>query len=817
MANEIKINLVLNGKSESLDKVTKAVKDLENSGAKISGSFDTTFSKASNSAGIFSKKLSDITIGGGLVGYGIEKAGSLIISTFKSAIDEAANFEKSIIGLNSVARNLGQDTDRLGSVILDLTKDGLIPASEAAASLKNLMASGLSLDQSINLFKALKDSAAFNRQGFLSMGEAVVGATQGVKNGNSIMVDNAGITKNLSIFQKEYAASIGTTVGKLTEAQKTQAAYVGILKEAQIFQGDAEKLTKTYSGSIDALDASYKKLLITLGKFVTENGLVQRNIQALANTLDRLATPTDNSRTGRITELTRQINLLEKSGSSAYGEIAALKQILSSLEKAESSAANSRKSLAGNDVVDELMANGKNRQRLATITKKISDEAQAKELESQMASKKKQEEVYNQLLDKYKDFNTDKIKEFQNAQNRELSFAGNNERLKLAIKENYSKKIVEVQEAEAKKKEKIEKDALEKQLQLEKKRADAIKANRDTVNEYFNNVFSDRERGENQSEDDFRRTKGIGQVGGVFKAVLSGSAGASSLLSGAAGMAADAFLPGAGQIVGPLIAELSKGPEHVKKMVQEFAAAVPDLIQATIESIPVLIEELSNQFPVIIERLAEKSDDIILALVKGMPKAALAFQLAMPKAALEFIKGIVSGAGDFIKALIDKIGDKLGIDTGDSGLPSLPLSGANGGIIERGLKGIATGGLSEAPIVGGAVNKVLGWAGFADGGIMSTNGPLPLRMYSNGGIANSPQVAIFGEGRMNEAYVPLPNGRSIPVEMRGNNSSSNSDYLLLEIIRLLKVPQNVSTSLSINGRVFGEILLELNRSNQRLA
>ncbi len=54
---------------------------------------------------------------------------------------------------------------------------------------------------------------------------------------------------------------------------------------------------------------------------------------------------------------------------------------------------------------------------------------------------------------------------------------------------------------------------------------------------------------------------------------------------------------------------------------------------------------------------------------------------------------------------------------------------------------------------------------FANGGIMSSSGSLPLKMYSKGGIANSPQLALFGEGSMNEAYVPLPDGRSIPVTM----------------------------------------------------
>ncbi|WPZ36265.1 hypothetical protein T8K17_08955 [Thalassobaculum sp. OXR-137] len=52
---------------------------------------------------------------------------------------------------------------------------------------------------------------------------------------------------------------------------------------------------------------------------------------------------------------------------------------------------------------------------------------------------------------------------------------------------------------------------------------------------------------------------------------------------------------------------------------------------------------------------------------------------------------------------------------------------------------------------------------FAQGGIMTESGPLPLARYAAGGVADSPQLALFGEGRLPEAFVPLPDGRSIPV------------------------------------------------------
>ena len=65
--------------------------------------------------------------------------------------------------------------------------------------------------------------------------------------------------------------------------------------------------------------------------------------------------------------------------------------------------------------------------------------------------------------------------------------------------------------------------------------------------------------------------------------------------------------------------------------------------------------------------------------------------------------------------------------------------------------------------------KSIDWSSlfkFADGGIMTSAGPVPLRKYSGGGIANSPQAAIFAEGGIPEAFVPVPSGK-IPVEIRG--------------------------------------------------
>ncbi|MBY0431774.1 MAG: hypothetical protein K2Q10_11290, partial [Rhodospirillales bacterium] len=52
---------------------------------------------------------------------------------------------------------------------------------------------------------------------------------------------------------------------------------------------------------------------------------------------------------------------------------------------------------------------------------------------------------------------------------------------------------------------------------------------------------------------------------------------------------------------------------------------------------------------------------------------------------------------------------------------------------------------------------------FALGGVMTDGGPLDLPRSSLGGVTRTPRLTLFGEGRMPEAYVPLPDGRTIPV------------------------------------------------------
>jgi hypothetical protein len=76
-----------------------------------------------------------------------------------------------------------------------------------------------------------------------------------------------------------------------------------------------------------------------------------------------------------------------------------------------------------------------------------------------------------------------------------------------------------------------------------------------------------------------------------------------------------------------------------------------------------------------------------------------------------------------------------------------------------------------------------GFLPFAEGGVaqggftaMAKGGYAPggFRAFADGGTVNKPTLGLVGEGRYNEAIVPLPDGRSIPVEMKSGGGQQNN-------------------------------------------
>jgi hypothetical protein len=202
------------------------------------------------------------------VAIGLTFSLAAVVAFGRSAVQSASDATSAMIGLRSVVEGVGQSYDSATEFIQQYIADGLVPLTNATTAYRNLAARGYTEEQIQSVMNALKDSAAFGRQSSLTLGQAVQSATEGLKNENSILVDNAGVTRNVSLMWQDYAESIGTTVANLTQDQKIQAEVNGILNETRFQTGDAARLAGTYAGQVGALATSWYNLKVAIGNTI---------------------------------------------------------------------------------------------------------------------------------------------------------------------------------------------------------------------------------------------------------------------------------------------------------------------------------------------------------------------------------------------------------------------------------------------------------------------------------------------------------------------------------------------------------------------
>ena len=121
----------------------------------------------------------------------------------------------------------------------------------------------------------------------------------------------------------------------------------------------------------------------------------------------------------------------------------------------------------------------------------------------------------------------------------------------------------------------------------------------------------------------------------------------------------------------------------------------------------------------------------------------------LKEGAEDFVKETTGGFDDILDNLTTNFKDLFGnFDIGEM------LTGANNWL-----------GSTFSPL------DLFGFGGlFANGGIAKGG----FKMYANGGIATQPHLGMVGEGKYNEAIVPLPDGKSIPVIGNTGGGSVNN-------------------------------------------
>jgi len=217
---------------------------------------------------------------------GVAFSAAAVVSFGKKCVEVASETQSAWVGLSSILNGQKKSFSEANRFIQDYISDGLVPLNNAVTAYKNLAARGYSTGQIEKTMTALKDAAAFGRQASYSYGDAISTATEGLKNENSILVDNAGVTKNVAKMWEDYAKSIGTTTNALTQQQKIEAEVNGILQETKWQTGDAAKYATTFAGRVAKLSATFTLLKTEIGNVIIP--ILNLFIPAIQTALDAL-------------------------------------------------------------------------------------------------------------------------------------------------------------------------------------------------------------------------------------------------------------------------------------------------------------------------------------------------------------------------------------------------------------------------------------------------------------------------------------------------------------------------------------------------
>lgn len=314
-------------------------------------------SQLQNVDGLANKASSKISTSLSKIGKAVAVAFSVTaITKFgKECLNVATETSNAWIGLNSILVGQGKSFEKAKSFINDYISDGLVPLNNAVTAYKNLAARGYSSDQVEKTMLALKNAATFGRQSAYTLGDAVQTASEGLKNENSILVDNAGVTKNVAKMWEDYAKSIGKSTNNLTQQEKIQAEVNGILEETKFQSNDAAIYTNTYSGKVAMLNQAFTNMKTAIGNV----------IQPIAKLLVPIITAATNAITKLFTALAGLLSLFGLKADSVETVSNGISDVATSAgnasdavgnigDSASKSAKQIKRSLAGFDEINKL-------------------------------------------------------------------------------------------------------------------------------------------------------------------------------------------------------------------------------------------------------------------------------------------------------------------------------------------------------------------------------------------------------------------------------------------------------------------------------
>jgi hypothetical protein len=136
----------------------------------------------------------------------------------------------------------------------------------------------------------------------------------------------------------------------------------------------------------------------------------------------------------------------------------------------------------------------------------------------------------------------------------------------------------------------------------------------------------------------------------------------------------------------------------------------------------------------------------------GDPDAVVSGSMTAQQALAQMFQSIADSFMDMVAQMIASWA-KIAVAKGISSIIGMIIPGFGAATSPGGLEGVNMG----------AVNQYSAPLGYANGGVASGG----FRAFASGGVVSGPTLGLVGEGRYNEAVIPLPDGKSVPVDLGG--------------------------------------------------
>lgn len=536
---------------------------------------------------------------------------SPVVGLLQDAVREAIESEKQIAALANSMRLVG-----------DFSQGAVAQIDQFSKALAET--SALTDDQVIQSVALAKSFGLVNSE---AKEVARAAAELSAITGDDLLSSTEKLTKTYNGFLDKGLKQLVPELKNLTKEQLQSGEAVRIVAER--FEGSATAATKTFGGQVNQLTKSLSDLSEELGGIVTKSDGAKGGLETITDSVRAL---TRSIADGNFAKIFFDIRVGE-GFDDAEKRLKQLEEGAFDVEQAMKKAMRAATS------------SGLTEQRI--IADRKADQERTKALEEFNAIRTKIETAGLSEVEKINKEAADNIKVIREAiQTGAISDTVKANKFIQGIESDRIKRVAALEKAE-----------LEKSLAEQRRVRDEFNRELQDIVQNPAKLFIKTNIEGALNLTDFEK-KLASAAGGFISATLKGAEGARKLLTSAASAAGQALFGPAGAVAGDIVDVLSQGPEEVKKQVQAFAQAIPELIQNLADSFPVLVEELVRTLPP--------------ALAKTMPTVAFGFSTALianiPTIVRGFANGLIDAAKQFGQAVVDFIKTGGGIFGGEGGI-----------------------------------------------------------------------------------------------------------------------------------------------------